>query len=181
MKIIAGKFKGRIIRMPKGIRPSSNKVREALFEILKNRIQGSVFLDLYCGSGAIGIEAFSRGAEDVTFVDKDFRCISVLKDNLSEAGILDSSSIYRKDAAKVIQDLSKSGKRFDIIFMDPPYYKDMAKNTLIALSDYDILAPNVLVIAELSKRDFLPDEIGRFKKIRVSQYGDTKLEFFGLE
>lgn len=182
MKIIAGRFKGRIIKMPEGIRPTSNKVREALFEILKNKIQGSVFLDLYCGSGAIGIEAFSRGAKAVTFVDNDFRCINVLKDNLSKLGILDMCNIYRRDVVKGIEDLrSRIGQRFDIIFMDPPYYKDMARNTLIAFSDYDILAPNVLAVIELSKRDFLPDEIAMFKKARVSQYGDTKLEFYCLK
>ena len=79
MKIIAGKFKGRIIEMPDSIRPTSDKVREALFEILKARIEGARFLDLYCGSGAMGIEALSRGAKKTVFVDNDHGCISILK------------------------------------------------------------------------------------------------------
>lgn len=180
MRIIAGKFKGRTIDMPKGIRPTPQKVREALFEILKNRLEGASFLELYCGSGAIGIEAFSRGAENVTFVDNDAKCIGILKKNLRQLDIMDSSTlnIYNMDAIKALGEIKKSCLPFDIVFLDPPYYKDIAKNTLIALSDYDILTCNALVVAEVYKKDILPEEFGRFKKIRTSNYGDTKLEFF---
>lgn len=174
MKIITGKFKGRSIEMPKGIRPTSDKVREALFEILKDKIGGSSFLDLYCGSGAIGIEALSRGAKSVTFIDNDFKCIKSLKKNLTALNI-SLVNIYSKDA---IQSLKSIARDFDIIFLDPPYYKDIAKKTLIALSDCDILARNALVIIEAHKKDILPEEAGTLKKIRTCKYGDTKLEFY---
>jgi len=180
MRIIAGKFKGRVIEMPKAIRPTSDKVREALFEILKGRIQGARFLDLYCGSGAMGIEAFSRGAERVTLVDNNFKCISTLKKNLLSLDILDSSSIniYDKDAIMALKGFREKSETFDIIFLDPPYHEETAKNTLIAISNYDILARNAVIVVEVFKKQDLPKEVGPIKKVRTSQYGDTKLEFF---
>ena len=179
MRIISGKFKGRAIDMPKGIRPTSNKAREALFEILKERVEGSNFLDLYSGSGAIGIEAFSRGAKSVTFIDSDPKSIVTLKKNLRQLDILDKSSIniYKKDILRVFGELQA---KFDIVFLDPPYYKDVAKNTLIALSNYAILTRNAIIVTECYKREILPEEVGLLRKIRTSFYGDTKLEFFKI-
>ncbi len=180
MRIITGKLKGRTMEMPKGIRPTSDKVREALFEILKDRIEGANFLDLYCGSGAIGIEAFSRGAKGVTFVDNGFKCVTILKKNLAQLDIpgLSSIDIYRREALRALAEFNKSAACFDIVFLDPPYYKDIARNTLIVLSDYDILARNVVIVAEIYKKENLPEEIGPIKKVRTIQYGDTTLEFF---
>lgn len=183
MRIISGKLKNRIIAMPKLIRPTSDKVREALFEILKNCIEGSNFLDLYSGSGAIGIEAFSRGAKSVTFVDNNFRCIKVLKDNLQKCGISEVSTIhiYNMEALSSLELFEKKGFSFDIIFLDPPYYKDTAKNTLIAISRCDILPRNAIVILEVYKKENLDEEVGTLRKFRSSRYGDTKLEFFRNE
>jgi len=166
--------------MPKAIRPTSGKVRESLFEILKGRIEGSSFLDLYCGSGAVGIEAFSRGAKTVSFVDNNPNCIKILKKNLAQLDILDLSivNIYKKD---VLSSIGAFKRPFDIIFLDPPYYKQIAKNTLMAISNYDILARNTLIAVETYKRDILPEEVGILKKFRASLYGDTKLEFFRHE
>jgi len=180
MRIISGEFKGRVIEMPKGIRPTSDRVREALFEIFKGRIEGAGFLDLYCGSGAVGIEAFSRGAKSVAFVDNSAGCISVLKKNLTQLDILGLSSlnIYNKDSIKAIEAFQARSMSFDVVFLDPPYYKDMARNTLMALSNYDILARNAIIVAELYKKEDLPEEAGRLKRIRTSRYGDTKLEFY---
>lgn len=177
MRIIAGKFKGRVIEMPRGIRPTSDKVREALFEILKDHIEGAVFLDLYCGGGAVGIEACSRGAKGITFVDNNAKCIAVLRKNLARLDILGKSSIdiYNKNARKIDETLLTP---FDIVFLDPPYYKDVAKNTLMTLSDCDILARNAIVVAEVYKKDILSEDIGLLKRFRTSQYGDTKLEFY---
>ena len=182
MHIIGGQFKGRVIEMPKSIKPTSNKAREALFEILKVRIEGSRFLDLYCGSGAIGIEALSRGAKSVTFLDNNPNCIKILKKNLTQLDILNSSivNIYHKDVLKALETIRTHERPFDIIFLDPPYYKDIAKNTLMAISNYDILARNTIIAAEIYKKDILPEEIGTLKKFRTSIYGDTKLEFYKI-
>ncbi|MFH1479010.1 MAG: 16S rRNA (guanine(966)-N(2))-methyltransferase RsmD [Candidatus Omnitrophota bacterium] len=180
MKIISGNLKGRTIDMPKGIRPTSDKVREALFEILKQRIEGASFLDLYCGSGAIGIEALSRGAKAVSFVDTNISSIKILRKNLARVGIsgLSSIYIYKNNSIKAIREFYKDKKKFDIVFLDPPYYHEIAKNTLIELSNYDILTRNAVIVAEVFKKEDLPDEIRSITKFKTSLYGDTKLEFF---
>ncbi|MDP6686283.1 MAG: RsmD family RNA methyltransferase, partial [Candidatus Omnitrophota bacterium] len=137
-------------------------------------------LDLYCGSGAVGIEAFSRGAKKVTFVDNNLQCIKTVKKNVAGLGISDISSIeiYKRDALRAIEDFCSNHQRFDIVFLDPPYYKEIAKNTLIALSEYDILVRNALIVAEVFKKDELPERCAGFKKARSYRYGDTILVFF---
>jgi len=194
MKIIAGEYKGRIIDMPDGIRPTSDKVREALFEILKNRIKGARFMDLYCGSGAMGIEALSRGAEKAAFIDNDHNCISILKRNLAKLGMPQGLyDIYSKDCIHILSRGGFASHRgagypgaryrgkthpYDIVFLDPPYCMGLAKNTLIGLAGCDILTPNALIIAEVFKKESLPEELGVFRKIRSCKYGDTLLEFY---
>jgi 16S rRNA (guanine(966)-N(2))-methyltransferase RsmD len=177
MHIISGKFKGRIIEMPEGIRPTSQKVREALFNILKNRIQGALFLDLYCGSGAIGIEALSQGASKVIFVDDNHNALAILKKNLISLK-LPISDIYSIDVIKGLDVLKKNEAKFDVVFLDPPYHRAIAKNTLIKLSSCDILTPNAVVIAEIFKKEFLPEKVGSLTKTRTYKYGDTILEFY---
>ncbi len=167
--------------MPNGIRPTSEKVRGALFEILKGRIEGVSFLDLYCGSGAIGIEALSRGAREVSFVDNRRSCIKTLKKNLRRLEILGlyNINIYIENVITSLKKFNrKKSMSFDIIFLDPPYYKDIAKNTLIAISNCDILTPNALLIIETYKKEDLPESSGSLGRVCTYRYGDTKLEFF---
>ncbi len=180
MRIIGGEFKGRVIDMPKDIRPTSNKARGAFFEILKNHIAGSRFLDLYSGSGAMGLEALSRGAKSVSFVDNSPDSIKILRSNTAKLSILDESRVYinKIDAFRFLSDSKAKKQVFDIVYLDPPYHKDMARNTLIALSDCDILTRNAIIAAETYKKEELPEEIGTLKKIRTSKYGDTVLEFY---
>jgi 16S rRNA (guanine(966)-N(2))-methyltransferase RsmD len=179
MKIIAGKFKGRVIEMPGGIRPTSQKVREALFDILRSRIDGAIFLDLYCGSGAIGIEALSQGASKVIFVDDNHNALAILKKNLISFK-LPISDIYSIDVIKGLDVLKKNEPKFDVVFLDPPYHRDIAKNTLIKISSCDILTPNAVIIAEVFKKESLPDTIGLLAKARTYKYGDTILEFYKI-
>jgi len=182
MKVIGGDYKGRVIEMPKGIRPTSSKAREALFEILKGRIEGANFLDLYCGSGAMGIEALSRGAKRAVFIDNDNACVSIVRRNLAKLEIPKASyDIYNKDCIDAIRRGGTMCRPYDIVFLDPPYYKDMAKNTLIGLANCDILTPYTVVIAEVFKKEALPEDIGAFRKTRSYKYGDTLLEFFKHE
>ncbi|MDP2921522.1 MAG: 16S rRNA (guanine(966)-N(2))-methyltransferase RsmD [Candidatus Omnitrophota bacterium] len=179
MKIIAGEYKGRVIEMPKGIRPTSDKVREALFEILKGNVEGANFLDLYCGSGAMGIEALSRGAKKSVFIDNSNASISIVKRNLAKLAIPETLyDIYNKDCIDILRRGGFQTLPYDIVFLDPPYYKDMAKNTLIELSSCDILTPYAVVVAEVFKKEALPEDIGVFRKTRSYKYGDTLLEFY---
>ena len=176
MRIITGKYKGRAIKMPKGIRPSQNKVRKALFDILGD-IKGFSFLELFAGSGAIGIEALSRGARDLTLVENERNCLLAIKNNI-ESLKLQNYTIYPTEALQAVEALHKKRKEFDIIFFDPPYYEGLSKKTLQMLAAYDILAPNGFIAAQHFKKDNLPDAVGDLILFKQSYYGDTVLSFY---
>ena len=184
MKIIGGEFKGRRIDMPRGedVRPTPDRVREAVFNIIKDKVEGASVLDLFAGSGSFGIEALSRGAQKVTFVDAQKRCVNNIRGNLKRLPIgEDRIKIIQNDALKVITKLSDSKIRFDILFLDPPYYGDWVKKCLLCLGRYDILNRSSSVICEHFKKDIVPEEIEGFKRIRSYRYGDTVLSFYRRE
>ena len=181
MRIIAGKYRSRIIKMPKGpeIRPTKDRVREALFGIMGEFICGAAVLDAFAGSGAFGIEALSRGAERVVFVDKDKRCAETIRENLETLDIKkDTASILKIDAFKAFDILEQKKEKFNIVLLDPPYYKDMAKKSLIKINDRDILNPPYLIIAEHHKDDILPKELNGITSYRTASYGDVCLTFY---
>ncbi len=122
MRIIAGKYKGRLINMPKGIRPTQNKVRKALFDILGD-IQGLSFLELFSGSGAVGFEAVSRGVTDLTLVEYNRDCLKAIRKNI-ESLKPKVCDLYLKESGEAIGAFHKNRRTFDIIYLDPPYHKD---------------------------------------------------------
>lgn len=180
MRIVGGIYKSRLIAMPKGveIRPTQDKVREAIFNILGD-VTGKAVLELFAGSGAFGIEAISRGAKSATFVDNDFHCVRTIKANLETLGV-DSSKydIIKADALIAPSRLAADGKKFDIVFLDPPYYKDMAKKCLIKIDYYDILSPIALVLAEHFKKDALDAQLKGLLFVDERRYGDTLITIF---
>lgn len=175
MRIIGGEFKSRQIVMPKGVevRPTQDKVREAIFNILGD-ITGKTVLELFAGSGAFGIEAISRAAGNVTFVDNNFRCCQTIRANLESLGVSDSRyDIIKANALSVFPRLARSEEKFDIIFLDPPYYQDIAKKCLINIDSHDIVSACGLVIVEHFKKDALDAELERFVFVDERRYGDT--------
>ncbi|MBI5123974.1 MAG: 16S rRNA (guanine(966)-N(2))-methyltransferase RsmD [Candidatus Omnitrophica bacterium] len=175
MRIIGGEYKSRQIAMPKGveIRPTQDKVREAIFNILGD-INGKNALELFAGSGAFGIEALSRGAKNVTFVDNNFRCAQAIRSNLESLGVGDSKyDIIRSNGLSVLPRLAKQEEKFDIVFMDPPYYKDIAKKCLINIDSYDIVSPVGLVLVEHFKKDTLDLDLKTLVLQDERRYGDT--------
>jgi 16S rRNA (guanine966-N2)-methyltransferase len=191
MRITTGEYKGRIIKMPKGIRPTQDKVRKALFDILGD-IKGLSFLDGFAGSGAVGLEAVSRGAREVVFLESSAAGVKVIKENLALLGC-PGCRVMGMDAHAAIKGLYKEKARKNIIFFDPPYYKDLAtpnlkgkvgvplsaaKKTLQMLGAYDILAPNGFAILQHYKKDDLPEALGDLRLFRRASYGDTVLSFY---
>lgn len=176
MRITSGKYKGIIIQMPKGIRPTQGLVRKALFDILGD-IEGLSFLELFAGSGAVGFEAVSRGVEDLTLVEYNRSCLMAIRKNI-ESLKPKACDLYPKEAGDAIEALRKNKRKFDIIFLDPPYHKEMSKKILQMLGAYDILAPNGFVVVQHFKKEQLPKESGKLTLIKESRYGDTLLSFY---
>lgn len=181
MRIISGKYRSRLIRSPKDakVRPTKDRIREALFNIIAGQVAGADVLDLFAGSGAFGIEAVSRGAKSVAFVDHEKACIKAIEENLEMLGLDDgTASVLRMDAFKAIDTLCNDGKKFDIILLDPPYYKDIAKKCLIKLGERDILKPHCTIVVEHHKKDILAAESGNITCYRTACYGDIRLAFY---
>lgn len=176
MRVISGKYKGRNIVMPAGIRPTQNKVRKAIFDILGD-IADLSFLELFAGSGAVGFEAASRRVAEITLVEDNRNALKAIKNNIESFDIT-YCNLYSFDVERAIQLFYKEKRRFDIIFMDPPYYRGVSKKTLQMLGGYDILAPNGLLVVQHFKKDGLPDQCGVLKLIKNSRYGDTLLSIY---
>lgn len=180
MRVIAGEFKGRRLDRIEGldIRPTSDKVKESLFNILGSSIIDSVFLDLFSGTGGIGIEALSRGAKHVVFIDAGIKSIKVLKGNLEHLNINDNVEVFNTDYSTAVGKLYKHKKQFDIIFIDPPYRVGMAESALKEIDNNPILAQSGMIIVEHDTKDDMPESVGELYKYRIKQYGSTCLSFY---
>lgn len=179
--LTTGMLKGRQWAVPAGIRPTQEKVRKALFDILQQVIEGSVFLELYAGSGAVGIAALSKGASEVVFVEKDMRCCRTIEKNIAALGLESKDAVFSvlpMDSFEAIDLFAEQKKKFDLIFLDPPYYGDLAKNTLQKLSSCDILTHFCVVAVEHNKKDILEAEVNRLTCFKQKRYGDTLLSFY---
>jgi 16S rRNA (guanine966-N2)-methyltransferase len=184
MKIIAGKYKGKNFYMPFGIRPTQSIVRKALFDILGQDLEGITMLDLFSGSGAVGLEAVSRGAKKAVLVEKDPKCVDVIHENIGILSIGEDESgsplyeVVATDALAAIKLFARQEKKFDIVFIDPPYGRGLAKKALKTLGGYDILHPNCTVVVQHEKREILPQNEGRFLLFRQKKYGATFLSIY---
>ena len=179
MRVIGGFYRSRLIAMPKGvdIRPTQDRVREAIFNILGD-ISGKVVLDLFSGSGAFGIESLSRGASRATFVENNIRCVQTIEKNLESLQIpADHFDVIKRSALRTVYDLDEEGAKYDIVFMDPPYHKDLAKNCLINLDSCDILSQFAVVVVEHYKLDELSFDLETLVVDKNREYGDTVITF----
>ena len=179
MRIISGLYKGSVLQSPKSIRPTQDNVRKALFDILGD-MEGVSFLELFAGSGAVGLEALSQGAAEAVFVEKDKQAVRVLQENLLSIKC-QGARVINKDVFDVIPDFFRDTRAFDIIFLDPPYYQELAKKTLQMLGGYDILSRCGYCVAQHFKKDALPERIAHLALVKQAVYGDSVLSFYAKE
>jgi 16S rRNA (guanine966-N2)-methyltransferase len=181
MRVISGKFKSRRLvgTPPAGIRPTSDKLKETVFNILGPRVDGSIFLDGYAGMGGIGIEAISRGASHVYFVDQSRKACQIIRENLRSLEVEDGFEVLQMDLNKALNLLRAP---VNIAFLDPPYEReDLYLESLNRFGNASLLAPDGLLIMEHSKRMELPETVQALRKIRSLVQGDAALAFYTPE
>lgn len=174
MRVTAGSAKGRELLAPKGrhTRPTLAKVKEAMFGMVQFDVPGSLVLDLFSGSGALGIEALSRGAERAVFCDSDRQAASVVKANLAKLGFTDRADCFSCDSLILLETLSANGMGFDLVLLDPPYETDLASRALDALDELGLLNDGAIVLCEHSPAN--PPRISRpgYEARKPKKYGD---------
>ncbi|MGB7726704.1 MAG: 16S rRNA (guanine(966)-N(2))-methyltransferase RsmD [Candidatus Acidiferrum sp.] len=185
MRVIAGKFRSRHLQSLKGLdlRPTSDRLRETLFNILGEFVVGSRFIDAFAGTGAVGIEALSRGASEVVFIEKHASAVALIKKNLASLQIKEGARILSIDALPALQTLAQenSGSPPQILFLDPPY-DDVADydRVLSFLGSATLLSEGSLVIAEHRRNFTLPEAVGNLQSVRMLRQGDAILSFYRL-
>jgi 16S rRNA (guanine(966)-N(2))-methyltransferase RsmD len=187
MRVIAGKYKGRPLRSLRGtdIRPTSDRLRETLFNVLiagnPAALEGTVWLDLFAGTGAVGIEALSRGARQAYFVENSPPAAKLIEQNLQSLGITGGYKILRDDLAGIIWRLQREHFAADVVFLDPPYRLRQAyESTLTALAESSLVWAMSVVIAEHEKKFDPGDEFGSLRRIRKLTQGNTVLSFYRI-
>lgn len=183
MRVISGTARGISLNAPEGMgtRPTTDRVKENLFNIIQNEIRDKKVLDLFSGSGALAIEAVSRGACEAVLVEPDKRCYTVISENLKRTRLDGRARIIRIAAEPAILQLQREGMRFDLVFMDPPYQQGWIVQTLDQLADSGILNPGALVVVEHEASDPSPDHIGSIRKTHEKKYGRTALSIYREE
>ena len=185
MRVIAGRFRSRLLGAPRGMktRPTSDRLRETLFNVIAPRIDGARFVDLYAGSGAVGIEAISRGAERVWFAESAAPAVKAIRENLAALQIGDGFSVEARGAAALLDELVKRGEKVDLMFLDPPYEAAAEyARTLEFLGGCGsaVLAEDARVIAEHRSKDELAESYGVLERVRVLKQGDAGLSFYAV-
>jgi 16S rRNA (guanine(966)-N(2))-methyltransferase RsmD len=176
MRVISGSARGRKLKEPEGqgIRPTTDMVKEAVFNIIQFDIEGRRILDLFAGTGQLGIESLSRGAAAAVFVDESNDAARLVRDNVKSMGFEDSATVVRGDALAYI----RQGGRFDIIFLDPPYETRFIEKALNAIIEFDILKENGIIICETKEDKRLPDVAPPYSKGREYKYGKIKITLY---
>ncbi|MGI6205669.1 MAG: 16S rRNA (guanine(966)-N(2))-methyltransferase RsmD [Anaerovoracaceae bacterium] len=177
MRIIAGEFKGRKLSAPPDykVRPTAEKVREAIFSMIQMYVGDSVVIDLFAGTGSLGLEALSRGAKRAYFVDNDRRSISFVKENVKACGMEDSSVLLCSDYASGLANIHDKA---DIVFLDPPYKAGLMLDCLRRLAESDLLPEGGIVIAEHGRDEMLPEKIKNLELIKDRKYGKVRVSIY---
>jgi len=177
MKIIAGRHRGRKLKAPGGLatRPVLARVREALFNVIGD-VSGLRVLDLYAGTGAVGIEALSRGAGSLVLIESGYKQYRTIHENLSLCG--EDAMVIRSDVLKALRKLQGEGRIFDFIFADPPYEKGLAQKTIVSVIEHGLLSGSGIMAVTVRHNEELPQKEGRYEIIFDRRYGDTCLAIY---
>ncbi len=180
MRVVAGTLKGRSIKAVKGTntRPTTDKVKESIFNIIGPYFDGGVALDLFGGSGNLGIESLSRGIDRVIFVDRETIAINTIKQNVKDLKIEDQVEIYRNDAFKALKAIVKRGLQFDLILLDPPYKGQRINEIIEFIHENELLAIDGIIMAECLKEDELHESIGDIHQVKREIYGITAITIY---
>lgn len=181
MRVITGTAKKRKLITPRGlaVRPTSDRVKEALFNILGESVIAGRFLDLFAGAGTVGIEALSRGAGAVVFVEKESNNIRIIKRNLQITGLAGNAQCLGLPVDRAVTLLAAKQRSFDLIFMDPPYMQNLVSDTLSIITGNNLLLPGGTAVVESSKNTLLPENVAdRLCMFRQAGYGETLLTFY---
>lgn len=181
MRVIAGIFRSRQLKgkPPAGIRPTSDKLRETLFNVLGPRVQSATFLDGYAGIGGVGIEAISRGARFVYFVDQSRKAAAIIRQNLHSLEVTEGFRMIEADLSKTLDLFEREGTAFDIVFLDPPYERnELYAESLSAFGLRPLLNEGGVLVMEHSKRVELPETEGMLMRYRILTQGDSTLSFY---
>jgi 16S rRNA (guanine966-N2)-methyltransferase len=179
LRIISGRLKGKKLHSLQGptIRPTADRLRESIFNILSHRVQKAMVLDLFAGTGALGIEALSRGAESAVFVDNNPGAITVIKRNIKSCSFDKHARIIRWDIKKNLNCLKSAGTAFDLVFLDPPYNQSMVKPALFNLEQTRSLEKGARIVVEHSPLEPIPEELFMFEIEDQRRYGKTVVSF----
>lgn len=175
MRIVGGKLKSRrlYVSSKAELRPTADRVKESIFNMLEGEIEGKEILDLFAGTGNLGIEALSRGADKVTFVDSSTQSIKLIQRNLEDLECLSCSEILKLDFRKGIQKLAQGGRKFDIVFADPPYLLGYVQEVIDCLKREKILKDDALIVIEHHKKEELSLDSSSFAELKRRKFGDT--------
>jgi 16S rRNA (guanine966-N2)-methyltransferase len=189
MRVIAGRFRSRVLDAPVGMatRPTSDRLRETLFNVLASRMESARVLDLYAGSGAVGLEAVSRGAREVVMVERDEAALKVLRANVARLGVAAECRIHALSVSAWLKRGRTKAARFNVVFLDPPYEAEEEYALSLGLLGVvdgvgsGLLARDAVVVAEHRKKQELDDRYGRLRRTRVLTQGDAALSFSGVD
>lgn len=175
MRVITGSARGRRLKTLEGrdVRPTADRVKEAIFSIIQFEIEGSRVLDMFAGSGQLGIEALSRGAAEAVFVDADPRAVALVRENLEHTGLSDRAQVFQADSLMFVRNRHE---RFDIALLDPPYGRGILQQALEAAAP--CVSENGTIVCELPEKEEMPEHVGEFSLYRRYRYGKTELAVY---
>lgn len=180
MRVIGGSRRGMKLRTAPGrdTRPTADRVKEALFNIIAADVPGARVLDLFAGSGALGIEALSRGASAAIFVERAPQALAALRANLAHTRLQEAATVVAGDVFRALNKLARSGARFDLVLADPPYAAALGARCLQELAAGDLVEPEGLVVLEHAAQEDMPEDVENLRRIRSARYGGTALTFY---